>query len=247
SAAALNGDMSQNAREKTINRLKKGELTILIATDVAARGIDVERVTHVINYDIPYDVDSYVHRIGRTGRAGRTGKAILFVTPREQRLFRDIEHHIKKSIKRIDPPSIKEIHEKRVVQLQEKIVVVLDQKKNELETTVTQVKKIAEQLKISPQEVAAALILLNQEAWSSSNDTFDSKPTDFSKRERKGERYKSFGGEKKRDRFRDRGKSKGRPGDRSSESSSRDKSRDKPSSGPSKDKPRDRYRSKKRT
>lgn len=83
-AAAINGDMQQAAREKTIAQLKDGKLDILVATDVAARGLDVERISHVLNYDIPYDTESYVHRIGRTGRAGRTGDAILFVTLRER-------------------------------------------------------------------------------------------------------------------------------------------------------------------
>jgi ATP-dependent RNA helicase DeaD len=88
--APLNGDIAQNQRERTVQRLKKGELDILVATDVAARGLDVERISHVINYDIPYDTESYVHRIGRTGRAGRSGEAILFVAPREKT---DAAHH----------------------------------------------------------------------------------------------------------------------------------------------------------
>ncbi|MGR8953510.1 MAG: DEAD/DEAH box helicase, partial [Gammaproteobacteria bacterium] len=87
SAAAINGDMSQALRERAIANLKSGKLDILIATDVAARGLDVDRITHVVNYDIPYDTESYVHRIGRTGRAGRTGDAILFVAPRERKLL----------------------------------------------------------------------------------------------------------------------------------------------------------------
>ncbi|MDV3241076.1 MAG: DEAD/DEAH box helicase, partial [Methylocaldum sp.] len=87
-AAALNGDMSQVLREKVIDRLKKNALDIVVATDVAARGLDVERITHVVNYDIPYDTESYVHRIGRTGRAGRSGEAILFVSPRERHMLR---------------------------------------------------------------------------------------------------------------------------------------------------------------
>ena len=86
SSAALNGDLSQALRERTINRLKKGQIDVVVATDVAARGLDVERISHVINFDIPYDNESYVHRIGRTGRAGRDGKAILFITPKENSL-----------------------------------------------------------------------------------------------------------------------------------------------------------------
>ena len=87
----LNGDIPQNARERTVERLKKGQIDILVATDVVARGLDVERVSHVINYDIPYDSESYVHRIGRTGRAGRQGDAILFISYREKRLLFSIE------------------------------------------------------------------------------------------------------------------------------------------------------------
>ena len=90
-AEALNGDMPQNLRESTVNRLKSGKLDILIATDVAARGLDVPRISHVINYDVPYDTETYVHRIGRTARAGREGDAILFISPREKRMLRSIE------------------------------------------------------------------------------------------------------------------------------------------------------------
>ena len=88
SAAAINGDIPQAQRERTIAALKDGKLDILVATDVAARGLDVERITHVLNYDIPHDTESYVHRIGRTGRAGRSGDALLFVTPRERHLLK---------------------------------------------------------------------------------------------------------------------------------------------------------------
>src|SRR5262249_5194862 len=91
SAAAINGDIVQAQRQRTIQQLKDGKLDILVATDVAARGLDVERISHVLNYDIPYDTEAYVHRIGRTGRAGRSGEAILFVTPREKRLLQTIE------------------------------------------------------------------------------------------------------------------------------------------------------------
>src|SRR5690606_17110201 len=101
----LNGDMNQQLRERTIERLKNGKLDIVIATDVAARGIDVERVSHVVNYDIPYDSEAYVHRIGRTGRAGRSGKAILFVAPREKRLLFTIEKATRKPITLMDLPS----------------------------------------------------------------------------------------------------------------------------------------------
>ena len=105
-AAAINGDVQQQQRERTIQQLKDGKLDILVATDVAARGLDVERISHVLNYDIPYDTESYVHRIGRTGRAGRSGDAILFVTPRERHLLRAIERATRQPITQMQLPSI---------------------------------------------------------------------------------------------------------------------------------------------
>lgn len=158
-AAALNGDMSQGSREKTITRLKNSTLDIVVATDVAARGIDVERITHVINYDIPHDVDSYIHRIGRTGRAGREGCAILFVTPREQRLLRDIERHIKKSITRMEPPSLKEVQEKQVSQLGEKIVKVVREQKSQLKQYDELIDNLSN-AHLSLKDIAAALMYL---------------------------------------------------------------------------------------
>ena len=114
STAALNGDLNQSLRERTINRLKKGQIDILVATDVAARGLDVDRVSHVINFDIPYDNESYVHRIGRTGRAGKTGKAILFITPKENRMLRSIERSTRQKISLMVPPSNKTISDGRI-------------------------------------------------------------------------------------------------------------------------------------
>ncbi len=119
--AAINGDIAQNQRERTINQFKKGKLDILIATDVAARGLDVQRISHVINYDIPYDTESYVHRIGRTGRAGREGEAILFVAPREKRMLSSIERATRKKIEPMELPSTKVINEKRVDRFKDKI------------------------------------------------------------------------------------------------------------------------------
>ena len=115
SAAALNGDMNQQLREKTVDRLKRGSLDIVVATDVAARGLDVERISHVINYDIPYDTEAYVHRIGRTGRAGRKGEAILFVAPREQRMLRAIEKATGQKITAMQLPSREAITDRRVM------------------------------------------------------------------------------------------------------------------------------------
>ncbi len=125
SAAAINGDLAQNQREKTIARLKNGKLDILIATDVAARGLDVQRISHVINYDIPYDTEAYVHRIGRTGRAGREGDAILFVAPRERRMLAAIERATKKRIDHMELPSTEVINDKRVNRFTQKITDTL--------------------------------------------------------------------------------------------------------------------------
>ncbi|MBV5273834.1 MAG: DEAD/DEAH box helicase [Lamprocystis purpurea] len=113
-AEALNGDMNQEMRERTVERIKGGKLDILVATDVAARGLDVERISHVVNFDIPTDPSAYVHRIGRTGRAGRTGKAILLVEPRERGLLRSIERTIRRSIPEMNPPSAAQLSASRI-------------------------------------------------------------------------------------------------------------------------------------
>ncbi|BAO45400.1 DEAD/DEAH box helicase [Thiolapillus brandeum] len=124
-AEALNGDIPQNQREKTVDRLKKGKLDILVATDVAARGLDVERISHVLNYDIPHDTESYVHRIGRTGRAGRKGEAILFVAPRERRLLRAIEKATSQPIEQMHMPSTADINSRRVERFKQRIMDTL--------------------------------------------------------------------------------------------------------------------------
>ena len=123
--APLNGDLAQSMRERTINRLKMGKLDIVVATDVAARGIDVDRITHVVNYDIPFDTESYVHRIGRTGRAGRSGNAILFITPREKRMLKIIEKATRQPIEAMETPTADVISAKRVNAFKEKIKSVL--------------------------------------------------------------------------------------------------------------------------
>ncbi|RBC67327.1 ATP-dependent RNA helicase, partial [Xanthomonas oryzae pv. oryzae] len=124
-AAAINGDMQQAAREKTIAQLKDGKLDILVATDVAARGLDVERISHVLNYDIPYDTESYVHRIGRTGRAGRTGDAILFVTLREKGMLRSIERATRQPIEEMQLPSVDAVNDTRVARFMTRITETL--------------------------------------------------------------------------------------------------------------------------
>ena len=125
STAALNGDIAQNTREKTIQQLKNGKIDILVATDVAARGLDVERISHVINFDIPYDTEAYIHRIGRTGRAGREGDAILFVAPREKRLLSAIEKATNKKIDMMELPSTELINDKRIAKFKQRITDTL--------------------------------------------------------------------------------------------------------------------------
>ncbi|WP_445369561.1 DEAD/DEAH box helicase [Methylomonas sp. BW4-1] len=125
SASAINGDMSQALRERAIDNLKSGKLDILIATDVAARGLDVDRITHVVNYDIPYDTESYIHRIGRTGRAGRTGDAILFVSPREKRLLANIEQATKQKVEEMQLPSTDFINNARINRFKQRITDTL--------------------------------------------------------------------------------------------------------------------------
>ena len=123
--APLNGDLAQSMRERTINRLKMGKLDIVVATDVAARGIDVDRISLVVNYDIPYDTESYVHRIGRTGRAGRSGNAILFITPREKRMLKTIERATRQPIEAMELPTAEVISAKRVAAFKEKVKSVI--------------------------------------------------------------------------------------------------------------------------
>jgi ATP-dependent RNA helicase DeaD len=119
--APLNGDMQQKDRERTVSRLKGGQLDILVATDVAARGLDVERISHVVNYDVPYDTESYVHRIGRTGRAGRNGEAILFITPRERNMLRYIERATRSPLEPMELPTIADVNEQRVARFRQRI------------------------------------------------------------------------------------------------------------------------------
>jgi ATP-dependent RNA helicase DeaD len=121
SAAAINGDIAQVQRERTIAALKKGSIDILVATDVAARGLDVERISHVLNYDIPHDPESYVHRIGRTGRAGRSGDALLFVSPRERHLLTSIEKVTRQKVVEIQLPSVEDVNAQRVSKFRDSI------------------------------------------------------------------------------------------------------------------------------
>ena len=126
-AAALNGDMQQAERERTIAQLKAGQIDILVATDVAARGLDVERISHVVNFDVPYDTESYIHRIGRTGRAGRSGEAILFIAPRERSMLQLIERATRQPIEQMDLPTIADVNATRVAKFKQRITALMEQ------------------------------------------------------------------------------------------------------------------------
>jgi ATP-dependent RNA helicase DeaD len=157
---ALNGDVSQQLRERTVERLKQGKIDILVATDVVARGLDVERISHVLNYDIPYDTESYVHRIGRTGRAGREGEAILFVAPREQRMLRMIEQATRQKIDRMELPSAADINVKRVDRFKQQISNQLDNE--DLSQYVDLLSGYQQEHDTDPLFIAAALASLLQ-------------------------------------------------------------------------------------
>ena len=159
-SSPLNGDLSQVLRERTINRLKKGQVDIVVATDVAARGLDVERISHVINFDIPYDNESYVHRIGRTGRAGRDGKAILFITPKEIRLLRSIEKSTRQSITPLTMPSNDEVSSLRIQQFTTQLIKTMENPK--LDKFRSLIEKLVADNELDITDVATALAFENQ-------------------------------------------------------------------------------------
>ncbi|UTW12619.1 DEAD/DEAH box helicase [Marinobacterium rhizophilum] len=159
-AEALNGDISQQQRERIVERLKAGKIDILVGTDVVARGLDVERISHVLNYDIPYDTESYVHRIGRTGRAGRKGEAILFVAPRETRMLYAIEKATRQPLERIELPSVGVINEKRVERFMQRISDTLDS--GEISTYLDLLSDYQKEHDTDPMQIAAALAVLAQ-------------------------------------------------------------------------------------
>jgi ATP-dependent RNA helicase DeaD len=160
SSAALNGDMNQAMREKTVARLKSGALDIVVATDVAARGLDVERISHVVNYDIPYDTEAYVHRIGRTGRAGRKGEAILFVVPREKRMLRAIEKATGQVIAPMQLPSREAIADRRIEQFKQTITDAIESQ--DLGFYQELIEGYQSEHNIGLGEIAAALAYLQQ-------------------------------------------------------------------------------------
>ena len=159
-SAALNGDIAQNQREKTIDKLKQGSLDILVATDVAARGLDVDRISHVINYDVPYDTEAYVHRIGRTGRAGRKGDAILFITPRERRMLNSIERATKQKIEAFKMPTTSDINRQRISRFKQKLSDTLLTK--DLEVFTSLITEYQHEQEVDLIQVAAAAALLAQ-------------------------------------------------------------------------------------
>ena len=161
SAAPINGDMSQQLRERTITQLKNGGIDILVATDVAARGIDVVRISHVVNFDVPFDAEVYTHRIGRTGRAGRSGKAILFVAPREKRLLKTIERTTGQPITPVDLPSREQVNKRRIEAFKGKVHKVIAETK--LEFFHQLVQEVSDESNVDAQQLAAAFAYMAQQ------------------------------------------------------------------------------------
>jgi ATP-dependent RNA helicase DeaD len=158
SAAAINGDIQQAQRERTIAQLKDGKIDILVATDVAARGLDVERISHVVNYDVPHDPESYTHRIGRTGRAGRSGEAILFITPREKGLLKMIERSTRQPIGQLELPTIQAVNDVRIAKFKQQITETLAE--GGLEQFQALIEDFEQEQNIPAVEIAAALAKL---------------------------------------------------------------------------------------
>jgi len=203
---AINGDIAQNQRERTIQNLKNGKLDILVATDVAARGLDVQRISHVINYDIPYDTEAYVHRIGRTGRAGRKGDAILFVAPREKGLLNSIERATKQKIEMMELPSTQLINDNRVEKFKQRITDMINAK--DLAFFTNMIEQYQQENDTPAIDIAAALakllqgdapFLLQNKPQPKSRDSWDKD---------------SRAPRNKRDAGRDRGRDRDRGGDR---------------------------------
>lgn len=159
-AAAINGDIPQQQRERTVDALKEGRIDILVATDVAARGLDVERISHVINYDIPHDTESYVHRIGRTGRAGRSGDAILFMTPREKYLLRSIEKATRQPVEQMHLPTAETVNTLRLGKFAERITETLESE--DVAAFRDLIASYEEEHNVPASEIAAALAVMAQ-------------------------------------------------------------------------------------
>ena len=156
--AALSSDIAQTQRERIIDNMRNGKVDIIVATDVAARGLDVQRISHVINYDLPFDSESYVHRIGRTGRAGRSGEAIILLHPRDRHVLRRIEHATRQTIEPMDIPSKRAINQRRVARFHERITAALAHKELATFTSVVEQYRAAHDLPM--EQIAAALAVL---------------------------------------------------------------------------------------
>jgi ATP-dependent RNA helicase DeaD len=196
-AVALNGDIPQQQRERTVNALKEGKVDIVVATDVAARGLDVERISHVVNYDVPYDSETYIHRIGRTGRAGRKGEAILFIAPRERNMLRIIERATRQTLEQMRLPSIADVNEQRVARFKQRITEAVASGEGAAFRELME--EFEREQNVPAIEVAAALasllqggtpLLLPEKAEGWGREGAD----DGSRRERRGGRQEERGG-----------------------------------------------------
>jgi ATP-dependent RNA helicase DeaD len=185
--AALNGDIPQRRRERTIEQLRGGKIDIIVATDVAARGLDVQRISHVINYDLPHDCEAYIHRIGRTGRAGRSGEAILFVHPREERMLKRLERETGQPIEKMELPSNRAINKQRVARFHERITNGLMH--SEMETFEAIIEHYRRENDVPLEHIAAALaVLANGENPLLANESL--KPTAFTSAKQGGRKRK---------------------------------------------------------
>jgi ATP-dependent RNA helicase DeaD len=202
-AAAISGDVAQAQRERTVNQLKSGKLDILVATDVAARGLDVDRITHVVNFDIPVDTESYVHRIGRTGRAGRSGAAISFVTPRERRLLSAIEKATRQPLTQMQLPSVEDVNSTRLTRFDDAITAALEQ-----QSRITAFRDIighyVEHHDVPETDVAAALAVVAQGDTPLLLDPSDDRVRQQAERDERRSRDDRPAREGDRDRDRDR-------------------------------------------
>jgi ATP-dependent RNA helicase DeaD len=177
-AAAISGDVAQAQREKTVNQLKSGKLDILVATDVAARGLDVDRISHVVNFDLPIDTESYVHRIGRTGRAGRSGEAISFVTPRERRMLTNIERATRQPLTQMQLPSVEDVNATRLTRFDEAITAALEQTAR-IDRFRDIIAHYVEHHDVPEADVAAALAVVSQGETPLLLDPSEERPQQF--------------------------------------------------------------------
>ena len=237
SAAAINGDVVQAQRERTVNQLKSGKLDILVATDVAARGLDVERISHVVNFDLPIDTESYVHRIGRTGRAGRSGDAISFVTPRERRMLTSIEKATRQTLTQMQLPSVDDVNATRLARFDDAITAALGESER-LDRFRDIIAHYVEHHDVPEADVAAALAIVSQGETPLLLSAEDERAQQRAERfEREKERNERSTGGDRGDRAGSRGGDRWDRGDRTdrggrSDRPDRPERRSRPSSGP---------------